>query len=274
MARPIITLLTDFGVTDTYVAQVKGAILRISPEAILVDLTHDVCPQDIATGALLLKFASPSFPDGTIHLAVVDPGVGTDRHPLLLVTPTAFFVGPDNGIFSHILTSDATNSTFSNTENPPIPPAIRGYQLTNPAYWRHPVSPTFHARDVFGPVAAHISLGVTPDKLGRRIGRARLLNLPSFVRGEQFVQGYVIHADRFGNLVTNIPGLEIQSRSSVVHIGRTSIYGLSNNYDEGDGLLALVGSVGMLEIAVKNGNAEAFLGISLGAPVLVEFPSI
>ena len=272
MDPPIITLLTDFGVTDTYVAQVKGAILGVNSAVTLVDLTHEVPPQSVATAAFLLHSALHAFPDGTIHLAVVDPGVGTERRPLLLVTPTAAFVGPDNGIFSYPLQEAAAGIPISSaTDDMPLPPGVRGYHLTNADYWHQPVSRTFHARDVFGPVAAHLSLGVPPQRLGQPVERVRRVALPELVRQGQRIQGCVIHVDRFGNLVTNIPGAEVTGRSVEVHVAGRRIQGLSTTYAKGEkSLLALVGSSGLLEVAVRDGSVAALLGVGTGEPVRVE----
>jgi S-adenosylmethionine hydrolase len=272
MTSPIVTLLTDFGVADTYVAQVKGVILGINPAVILVDLTHEVPPQSVAVAAFLVSSALHAFPDGTIHLAVVDPGVGTERRPLLLVTPTATLVGPDNGIFSYVLQETGNILISGSTDGIPLPLGVQGYHLTNADYWRQPVSRTFHARDIFGPVAAHLSLGVPPQTLGQPVERVWRMALPELVREGQRIQGCVIHTDRFGNLITNVPGAEVTRRSIEVHIAGRRIKGLSTAYAEGGvNLLALVGSHGLLEISVRDGSAAALLGMGTGEPVRVEF---
>ena len=269
MAPPIVTLLTDFGVADTYVAQVKGVILAINPAVTLVDLTHEVPPQSVPAAAFLLHSAIHAFPNRTIHVAVVDPGVGTGRRPLLLTTPRAAFLRPDNGIFSYVLEEAAGVPTSSATGDAPLPASVQGYHLTNADYWRQPVSWTFHARDVFGPVAAHLSLGVPPRELGQSVERVQRLPLPGLVREEHHIHGCIIYTDRFGNLVTNIPGVDLQRRSVEVHVAGKTIRGLVRAYAEGEGLLALVGSHHLLEVALRDGSAAALLGVDVGEPVRV-----
>ena len=271
-ARRIITLLTDFGTADGYVAAVKGVILGISPNASLVDLTHEVGPQDVAGAAFLLAQAAPYFPEGAIHLAVVDPGVGTDRRPLLLVTPSGVFVGPDNGIFTHCLGHVAPPSgvPVGRPYDAPAPPGVRAFRLTNGAYWRHPVSSTFHARDVFGPVAAHLSLGVRPEELGVGLSTIKCLALPTLTRDGNLIRGCVVHVDRFGNLITNIPGDELREGAVAVSIAGHRIDGLSETYAAAEGLLAVIGSASLLEVAVRDGSAASLLGVGVGEPVAVE----
>ena len=271
-ARRIITLLTDFGTSDGYVAAVKGVILGINPNATLVDVTHEVGPQDVAGAAFLLAQAARHFPDGAIHLAVVDPGVGTDRRPLLLVTPGEVFVGPDNGIFTHVLGHAAPPSgvPVGRSYDAPTPPGVRAFRLTNRAYWRHPVSSTFHARDVFGPVAAHLSLGVRPEELGVGLDTLKRLALPAPAREGTIVRGCVVHVDRFGNLITNIPGDELRQGAVAVSIAGHRIDGLSETYAAAEGLLALVGSASLLEVAVRDGSAASLLGVGVGETVEAE----
>ena len=182
MAGRVITLLTDFGGVGGYPAEVKGAILGVNPSATIVDVTHDVPPHDVASGAFLLWSVARTFPPGTIHVAVVDPGVGGERVPLLLVTPDAAFVGPDNGLFTLLLGDDsgeATGRPFEDRYRAPLPPWARAYRLTEPSFWRLPVSNTFHGRDVFGPVAAHLSMGVPPESMGPSVESVERLVMPS-----------------------------------------------------------------------------------------------
>ncbi len=206
-----------------------------------------------------------------MHLAVVDPGVGTERRPLLLLTPNAAYVGPDNGIFSSVLAPHAA----STDERPvggdaPLPPGVRAFHLTNPRYWWHPVSRTFHAREIFGPVAAHLALGVRPEEFGEPVESIRWLAPPTLRREEGGLTGQVIHVDRFGNLVTNVPAEEVAGRLRTVSIAGRSIAGLSETYGSaGDGLMALVGSYGTIEVALRNSNAAAILGVGVGERVVV-----
>ena len=192
--RRIITLLTDFGTTDYFVGAVKGVILSADPETHIVDITHEIPPQDIEAAAFTLLAAHSSFPAGTIHLAVVDPGVGSSRRPIVYKCMT-FFVGPDNGVFSYV----CDRSTVS--------PA-KTFHLTNEKYFRKRVSETFHGRDVFAPFAAALASGVKPNELGAPI--TDMVRLPSLTpvttRGGE-IKGRVIHIDRFGNCITNITPL-------------------------------------------------------------------
>ena len=179
------TLLTDFGTTDYFVAAVKGVILTSNPNARIVDITHEIAPHDIEDGAFTLLAACASFPTGTIHVAVVDPGVGSSRRPILIEAREQFFVGPDNGIFSYVCDLAAR---------------VEVVHLTNTKYFRHPVNPTFNGRDIFAPVAAALSLGAKPDQLGKKIKdyiRLKPLKAERSRRGE--ILGRVIHIDRFGN---------------------------------------------------------------------------
>ena len=269
MPGRLLTLLTDFGTSDAYVAAVKGVVLGINPGLSIIDITHDVAPQDVPAACFLLGAAAPYFPRGTVHVAVVDPGVGTERRPLLVLTPDAAYVGPDNGIFSSVLEPYAASGDerASNGEGP-VPPGVRAFRLTNPRYWRQPVSRTFHARDVFGPVAAHLTLGVRPEELGEPVESIRWLAPATLRREEGGLAGQVVHVDRFGNLITNIPE-DAAGRLRTVSIAGRTVVGLSATYaSAGDGLMALVGSYGTIEIAVRNGSAAAALGVGVGERVV------
>ena len=269
MPGRLLTILTDFGTSDAYVAAVKGVMLGLNPELTVIDITHDVAPQDVPAAAFLLGAAAPYFPRGTVHVAVVDPGVGTERRPLLVLTPDAAYVGPDNGIFSSVLAAHSA----SEGEGPlggvvPLSPDVRAFHLTNSRYWRQPVSRTFHARDIFGPVAAHLTLGVSPEQLGEPVESIRWLPPATLRREQDGLAGQVVHVDRFGNLVTNIPE-EVAGRLRTVWVAGRSIVGLSETYaSAGDDLMALVGSYGTIEIAVRNGSAAAALGVGVGERVI------
>ena len=271
MPGQLLTFLTDFGTSDAYVAAVKGVVLSINPNITLVDITHDVAPQDVPAAAFLLGAAAPYFPEGTVHLAVVDPGVGTERRPLLVLTPEATYVGPDNGIFSAVLALHvASEGERSSSCDVPLPSDVQAFHLTNPRYWRQPVSRTFHARDIFGPVAAHLILGVRPDEFGEPVESIRCLPLSKIRREDSRLEGHVVHVDRFGNLVTNIPEDEVTGQLRTVSIAGRTIIGLSNTYASGgDDLMALVGSYGTMEIALRNGSAAAALGVGVGERVAV-----
>ncbi len=241
-----ITLLTDFGSADGYVAEMKGAIYSINPAVTVVDVAHDIRPQDIREAAFILAQTYRSFPEGTIHVAVVDPGVGTSRKGLLLQTKRYTFVGPDNGVFSFVWSREAL---------------VKKIDLTNPKYFATRVNRTFHGRDVFGPVAAHVSLGVPARAFGCFI--KTLVSLPTMRASRQRgrIRGEVIHADRFGNLVTNIPAEWMKGFRGTVSVDGARVpfaatYGLVK---EG-APLALIGSAELMEIAVNRGSAAERFG--------------
>ena len=201
----VITLLTDFGLADSYVGAMKGVVLGINPQANLVDLTHDVSPQNVLQGAFLLGTAWPYFPDGTIHLAVVDPGVGTERRALLLEGHGHLFLAPDNGILSFVLPQEETGTSPFQPYLARVPEGFRAYALTDPRYWRHPVSDTFHGRDIFAPVAAHLSLGLAAEEVGEPVDSLIRLAIPVPQWQGDRLLGHVLHIDRFGNVVTSVP---------------------------------------------------------------------
>jgi S-adenosylmethionine hydrolase len=271
--RPIITLTTDFGLSDYDTGVLYGVIWRIAPEARVVDLTHDIPRHDVQAAALLLERCTPFFPSGTIHVVVVDPGVGTGRRGLAARLGEACFVGPDNGCLTFML-----QRTWQAAQ------PVEIVHLDQPRYWLEDVSAIFHGRDVFAPVAAYLAGGVTLSQLGSPIDDPILLDLP----GPQFVQarseegsgwrGAVIHIDAFGNLTINLrPQHLAQSWSEAqidaleVRIGATVIRGLARTFGDGkpEQLLALFDSSGYLSICVVNGSAADRLGARLGDEVVV-----
>jgi len=274
----ILTLLTDFGTEDEYVGVMKGIILSIAPDVRLVDLSHQVPPQDIRRAAFLLMNAVPYFPPDTVHLAVVDPGVGTARRPVAVRTPVGTFVGPDNGLFSWVL------------ERVPKWTAV---EIREPAYQLPLASSTFQGRDIFAPVAAHLAAGVPLEKLGPRVEDPVWLPPPRLEISDFAAEGEVLYADRFGNLVTSI-GYLVRSEDTLalksafgpqavlpvfpagdagVVVGNVQLRGIRRTYGEAavGELLALVGSSGFLEIAVRQGSAAAALGAAPGTPVTLRF---
>ncbi|MDA0733054.1 MAG: SAM-dependent chlorinase/fluorinase [Chloroflexi bacterium] len=271
-----IVLTTDFGLSDPYVGVMKGVILSINPQATIIDLTHQIQPQNIRQAAFMLGTSHNFFPKDSIHMVVVDPGVGTERKAVLLITPTAKFLAPDNGVLSYIL-SEHLDSLPEVAGVLPVPPQCSAYQLTNPDYWLHPVSNTFHGRDVFAPAAAHLSLDVDPNMMGEP-----LLNLvwrpPSKpVQANNRITGEVIYADHFGNLITNIPQSMLGGAAKVVvEIKGHRIGGLSRTFHGNPGRssvepLALLGSNGYLEIAMPDASAQGILKVGSGEPVSVRF---
>ncbi len=271
---PPIVLTTDFGSVDAYVGVMKGVILSINPQASILDLSHQVQPQNLQQAAFLLGASHHYFPAQAIHVVVVDPGVGTDRRILLLVTPTARFLAPDNGVLSQVLL-DHLPTPPDQPGSVTIPDNCSVYALSNPEYWLHPVSNTFHGRDIFAPVAAHLSLGVEPAELGERVEQVAWLASPEPVQEGEVIRGQVIYQDHFGNLITNIPQrLLAQADQVTVTIKGESIRGLSRTFHDDPGatektLLALIGSQGYLEIAVRDGSAALALSAQVGEPVSV-----
>jgi S-adenosylmethionine hydrolase len=261
-AQRIITLTTDFALRDGYVASMKGVILSIAPGVSIVDVSHAVPPQSVDEGAFLLTLVWPYFPEDTIHLTVVDPGVGTERRPVAVQTARGTFVGPDNGVLAPTLASigalDSSTGALIGAE---------AVELTEEEYWRHPTSHTFHGRDIFAPAAAHLAAGTPLERLGPAIERLKTLVLPGFTRRRGALVGSVIHVDAFGNVITSIPGHALPE-APVVRIGEVAIEGLSASYQDRP-LGALIGSAGFLEVAVRNGNAAQYLGVRRGDPVEV-----
>jgi S-adenosylmethionine hydrolase len=255
---PIITLTTDLGLNDAYVAEMKGVILGINPEVRLVDVCHTIEPQNIAQAAFVLSRAYPFFPQGTIHVVVVDPGVGTRRRAIILRTKAGSFVTPDNGVLSYVTQQSS---------------AWEAVAITKPQLWRPTVSSTFHGRDIFAPVAAQLSLGLPLTDFGEVITSVTVLPLPQpHQAADGSMVGHVIHIDNFGNLITDINSDDLPKgkRTLTVEVGGQLISGLSRTYAEGKGLLALIGSDGYLEIAVKDGNASTILSAKVGDEVTVK----
>lgn len=242
-----ITLLTDFGTADYFVGAMKGAILSINPQAVIVDITHEIPAQDVAAGAWQLLAAYNTFPEETIHVAVVDPEVGSERRPIVVTAGSHLFVGPDNGIFTYIFDRD---------------PSFKAFHITDEKYFRQPVSTTFHGRDIFAPVAAALSTGVDPESLGPRI--------PDPIRLSKSAEPQIIHIDRFGNLITNITRDQFKDAKRLILNG-TLISAQRNffgqNVGETDEPFLIWGSAGFLEIAVNGGSAAEFLDAKRGDQV-------
>ena len=260
--NPIITLLTDFGTQDYFVGAMKGAILSINPGAQIVDITHDIPPQDVHAGAFNLLSVYQDFPAGTIHLSVVDPGVGSDRRAILIECADQFFIGPDNGLFSWITQREGE---------------YRGRQLMNKKFFRENVSTTFHGRDVFAPVAAHLSNGTAPEEFGpdceELVSLARLE--PNITNNN--IEGRIIHIDRFGNCVTNLTpehfGNRLDAGASVT-VNRQRVSGFREFFSQtklqtDEGLFMIVGSAGFVEIVAQNASAASLLKVRRGDRVVL-----
>ena len=268
MAAPVIALLTDFGVRDTYVGELKGAVLSINPSATIVDITHHIPPQDVRAGAFMLGNAVAAFPVGTVFVAVVDPGVGSERRPVLVETPQGAFVAPDNGLLSRVIWLDEHHAAPSSSASSPLPPGVKAWHLTNPANWREVVSNTFHGRDVFAPAAAHYAAGVPASAMGEPATDLWRLLFPRPKLQEGVVTGEVVYMDHYGNLVTNISA-HMLPPEALVEIAGQRIAGLSRHYDAAKPLVAMVGSHDTLEIAKPGGSAAEALGVERGATVRV-----
>jgi hypothetical protein len=271
----IITLTTDLGLTDAYVAAMKGVILGINPEVRLIDICHTIGPQNILQAAFVLSTAYEFFPQKTIHLVVVDPGVGTERRAIILRTPSADFVAPDNGVLSYVIRQSLTKplEENANLQQVELKPELEAVAITKPQFWRSPVSPTFHGRDIFAPVAARLSLGFPPIDFGEAINSVTMLPLPHpYWTPDGVLVGHILHIDSFGNLITNIRSSDLpQTKQAItIEVGNQLISGLSRTYAEGKGLLALIGSSGYLEIALVGGSACALIEAKLGNELRVK----
>lgn len=252
----VITLTTDFGLTDPYVAEMKGVILGIAPDAKIVDLSHAIEKFNVRMAAYTLAAATPYFPRGTIHVAVVDPGVGTRRQPLLIQTQTAFYIGPDNGV----LTLAAKNQRIKHV-----------FRIANPKLMLSEISDTFHGRDIFAPAAAYLASGVEPVMFGPEIRRISTVEFADIVRRKNMLVGKVLHTDGFGNIITGFRQGDLQSmgikgtvdvrlKSRRLRLKLCKAYAEVNKGDP----LAIVGSHGFLEISVNQGDAAANLKVGAG----------
>ena len=267
----VITLTTDFGTGDAYVASMKGVILTINPKAVITDICHSIEPQNVLQAAFILSTAYRYFPEGTINLAIVDPGVGSQRKAIILKTLKSFFVAPDNGILSYIIDELDTAPAKPVHHFSPSPEKrelwgeLEAISITNPDFWQKPVSTTFHGRDIFAPVAAHLSLGTAIHKFGDSLSHVYAFRIPQPFRDSQGnTTGCVLHIDNFGNLITNISSGDLPGERTTVTIGKRHIDGISRFYAEKEGLAAIIGSSGYLEISLNNGNAAAYLDIRVG----------
>ncbi len=254
----VITLLSDFG--DVYPASMKGVILDINPQAIIVDIIHSVPPHDTRTGAFILMTTAKYFPSGPVHIAVVDPGVGTKRRALAIRAKSEsgihYFIGPDNGL---LIPAAKSHGDFE------------VYEITNKSLFRKNISSTFHGRDVFAPVGARISKGLEFDKVGRRILDFVKLDFGEGKRTDDVLEGRVIFIDSFGNIVTNIPEclVDLQQGDMLEIEDKKIPYLASYGFARKGGPLALIGSHGFLEIAVNMGNAAVFFNKREGDTIIV-----
>jgi len=268
----IVTITTDFGTQDGYVPAMKGAMLSIAPSARLVDVSHEIHPQDVMEAAFVLKTTQPYFPEGTVHLVVVDPGVGTDRRAVALRHGGHLYVGPDNGVFPLVLEGETPDAVV---------------ELDDPSAWRSDApSTTFHGRDIFAPAAAHLAAGRSLDAVGTPIDRLESLHWARPTTAYGTVQGWVVHVDHFGNCITNIRRSTLADAlnrgespapdtlpSLTAYAGNTVLEHVRSTYGEvaEEEPLLLFGSSGLLEVSVNGGNAAERLDIRKGDSIKLEF---
>lgn len=262
MPNAIITLTTDYGTNDHLVGTLKGVILKINPEVSIVDITHNVAPFDLLDGALAIGAAYSYFPPRTIHVVVVDPGVGTDRRPLLVTAENQYFVAPDNGVLSAV---------YEREENVVVRHATAEH------YFLQPVSNTFHGRDIFAPIAAWLSKGWQTASMGEPIADFKRFALPRPKTAEGVLKGIVMRVDAFGNLVTNfkredLPEASPENGTLHLQVGNQQVSRLVATFAQGNAgeAIAYLGSSGYIEIGINKGNASRTLGIGRGTPVVLE----
>ncbi|MGH2500217.1 MAG: SAM hydrolase/SAM-dependent halogenase family protein [Candidatus Limnocylindria bacterium] len=257
MGRRVVTLTTDYGGRDGYAAALKGVILSDAPDATVVDVTHEIAPGDVLQAAWVLATTWRAFPEGTIHLAVVDPEVGSPRRGVAIAVDGHVFVGPDNGLFTLVIDRSADG---------------RAYELTNRALWRQPPAPTFHGRDIFAPVAAALARGMAPEQVGTEVRAVQVLPAAKPTRRDDgSLVGHIVHVDRFGNCVTDLAADALPAAQVAVRCGGHRIDELVHYYAEAPRgrLVALVNSSGYLEVARRDGSAAEELGARRGDEVVV-----
>jgi S-adenosyl-L-methionine hydrolase (adenosine-forming) len=257
----IVTLLSDFGLRDYFVGSMKGVLLSLNPDLTLVDISHQIPPQDIFTGAFTLGQAYSCYPTGTIHLAVVDPGVGTARKALVAFAAGQYFVAPDNGLLTYVM---ETSEDFA------------AYEITAEHYFRKPVSGTFHGRDVFAPIAAWLSRGVSVQQIGPELKSPIRLQLPALKRvRDALIQGVILAVDQFGNLITNLKPSDVPTPFKML-AGQKEITSLRQAYGEAaiGEIFVIPGSAGFLEISMRGGSAAATLNLKAGVPIGVVLSNI
>ncbi len=271
----VVTLTTDFGVTDIYVGVLKGAILSVNPDATIVDITHSIEPQNVVQAAFVLNNAYRYFPKQSIHMAIIDPGVGSGRRGVILKTATALFVAPDNGILSYVINELSMNEDSSSQYLQPYTEVLLGEGLeaviiTDPRFWRQPVSTTFHARDIFAPVAAGLSLGISPYEFGEKLNSLHVFPTQRpLIDQKGNLTGHVIWIDHYGNLVTDIRGTDLPRVDVDIEIAGYRLHGIAHYYKESHDLMAIMGSNGYLEISLPEGSACDYLNARVADEVRV-----
>lgn len=265
----LIALLTDFGTRDYFVAAMKGVILSIDESAKIIDISHEIKPQNIQSASFTLRSCYEDFPPKTIFAAVVDPGVGSERRAILVETADYYFIAPDNGLLSFVFNSHETGENANGGKS--FKKSVRVFELTDSRFFKYNLSNTFHGRDIFAPVAAHLASGVNPEEFGREITDYQILSesKPHKISASN-IEAEIIHADRFGNLITNLKRADLPAKFSI-RIGETRIEKLCVFFAEAepDEIFMIFGSAGFLEIAARNNSAARILKISEGAAISV-----
>jgi S-adenosylmethionine hydrolase len=256
--RAVLTLTTDFGLADPFVGIMKGVILNLLPDAQIIDITHAIEPQNIRQAALVLESAQGYFPENTVHLVVVDPGVGSERRPIAVKTKSAVFVGPDNGVLTPLIDS-----------------ASKVYELTESNYFLDTPSTTFHGRDVFAPASAWIAKGTALSEMGRKISNPKILSFSQPTVHENTIIGEIVYIDRFGNLISNVSEKLLRTlkmESVTLQIGRQRIHGVTSHYSqcEPGAIGCLINSWGKLEIFCRQGNAQSKLNCPVGTSLTIK----
>ncbi len=256
--KRLITLTTAFGLADPYVASMKGVILSINPGVYIVDITHEIPPQDIQKASFVLHASYSYFPKGTLHVVVVDPGVGSERKILLVKTSEYFFLAPDNGVLAYIFQ---------------VHPNAKVYAVTHSHFFRSPVSPTFHGRDIFAPVAGHLSKGVLPQHFGPEILDFDRGKIPAPEKKENMIEGEIVTFDHYGNAITNIPGEWLEPHQKYqIHVGDVMIPKISRFFQEvpRGNPLAFIGSGHTLELSVHGGSAKEEMKLKIGDRICIQ----
>jgi len=272
---PTITLLSDFGSADGFPAAIKAGILKRLPDATFIDITHDIAPQNVAAASFVLGQVAPRFPARTVHLAVVDPGVGSDRVPLILISPGGHkYVAPDNGLLTHVVAHSGPLKNvphehgFLEPYRAEVPDRWAAYEI-DPGRAASELSNTFHGRDLFGPVAALLAHGAAPQGLGDRVGEITFLNVPGPSSGDDSLSGRIQYIDHFGNAATNIREADLTDIEIIVACRKFVADGPVDSYAAASGPGAIIASHGFLELFETNGSAAARYSLAVGDRVTV-----
>lgn len=272
----VITLTTDFGINDGYIASLKGVILDINPSATVIDICNTIKPQNILQASYIINGVFSYFPEKSIHLVIIDPDVGSKRKAIILSVLSHYFIAPDNGVMSFILNRFIKSSKYNKSTGEfaitrkKIPDNTEATAITNSLYWNKKISPVFHGRDIFAPVAAYLSSGLPASSFGASVHYLNTYNnLQPYKNSSGEIIGKIIHIDNFGNIITNIEARHLSRTHISVLVGGIVIHGINKYYAEKDDFIALLGSSDYLEVSLRNGNASAKLGVTIGDMAVV-----